>query len=168
MIGALSALGFSVVFAVIGYQIGPWAPPVGAEMADRLAFAMRCDLFASLMLLAGIMNVGNRRFFSPSAIQGSAAPEDPHDGALAVGRAYLQNTLEQFVILLVAHLALASVLSPPSLKILPVLVILFIIGRITFYLGYRRAPTGRAFGFALTFYPNVAVVLFTAARILLG
>jgi hypothetical protein len=48
---------------------------------------------------------------------------------------------------------------------LPILTMLFVLGRILFWTGYHKNPHLRAFGFGLTFYPTVAVyiwfVLFT-------
>ena len=36
---------------------------------------------------------------------------------------------------------------------------LFLIGRITFFAGYARGAATRSFGFALTFYPSVMLLV---------
>src|SRR3546814_2485969 len=47
-----------------------------ASAGERLAFVFRCEIFTVLMLLAGIGNVARQRFFSDSAIDGSARSEE--------------------------------------------------------------------------------------------
>jgi hypothetical protein len=53
---------------------------------------------------------------------------------------------------------------------LPAAAILFLIGRILFFLGYAEGAASRAFGFALTFYPTlmllVGVGFFVPGRVL--
>ena len=83
-------------------------------------------------------------------------------------RAYIQNTTEQLLLLLVAHAGLALVLPVESLSLIPLLVALFLVGRITFWAGYLRSAPARAFGFATTFYPTVAVLFYVAFRLLTG
>ena len=46
-----------------------------------------------------------------------------------------------------------------------VLVMLFVIGRVTFWVGYHYSGPARAFGFGTTFYPTVAVYIFLLSRI---
>jgi hypothetical protein len=84
---------------------------------------------------------------------------------LQVNRAVLQNTMEQLLLLLVAHAGLALALDGPALRVIPVLVTLFLLGRITFWAGYLRSPPARAFGFATTFYPTAAALLYAATRL---
>jgi hypothetical protein len=98
-------------------------------------------------------NVARGRFLSAADIRGSgfAAPSP----RIAVDIAIVQNTLEQAVLALGAHLALASQLAPREMSLMPYLVALFCLGRACFWLGYRGGAGSRAFGFATTFYPTV-------------
>src|ERR1035441_6700399 len=43
---------------------------------------------------------------------------------------------------------------------------LFCFGRLIFWIGFRRGPVGRAFGFALTFYPSVGALLLSVFLLL--
>ena len=159
--GIAAACAFSVAFVVAALRLVPIDPPAVATQADRVAFALRCDFWAALALLAGVGRVANQRFFS-NEIDGSVAPRAR---ALEVNRAYLQNTTEQLLLLVFAHLGLALALDAASLRVIPILVALFLIGRATFWAGYLRSPPARAFGFATTFYPTVAAMLWAALRL---
>lgn len=136
-----------------------------AGVAERLALALKVDLVVLLWLLAAIVTVGNRRFLSRDDIQGAGFY--PPSERIAVPIAILQNTLEQAVLAIGAHLVLATLLIGQELVILPPLALLFCVGRAAFWMGYRGGAGTRAFGFALTFFPTVAGYLL-AIVLLLG
>jgi uncharacterized membrane protein YecN with MAPEG domain len=163
VIGVASATGVSVAFIGLGYFYFPWTLPPLATIGERLAFTLQCDLFALLMLLFGIACVANQRFFSPEAIDGSRGRPG---SSLDINRRYVQNTVEQLMLLFVGHLVLATLVSEAGLKIIPVLVVFFIVARLSFWIGYHHSPVSRAFGFAATFYPTLAVLLYDIYRLL--
>jgi hypothetical protein len=154
VLGASLALVVGAIVLVGGYSFLSIPLHGTAPIAERLAFALRVDVVVLLWLLAAIANVGNRRFLSRDDIQG-AGFYPPSEG-LAVPVAILQNTLEQTVLAIGAHLVLATLLLGQELVVLPLLALLFCIGRAAFWVGYRSGAGGRAFGFALTFFPTVA------------
>jgi len=152
-----SAAFFEVVFRMTAIDL---MPPGGIEISWRLEYALKCEVFAALCLLAGVALIANRRFFIADAIGGGPSP------SIEIDRRYIQNTLEQLVLAIVAHLALVTIVAPESIRAVAVLVMLFVIGRATFWIGYHRSGSARAFGFATTFYPTVAVYAFVVYRIL--
>ncbi len=159
--GMIAACVFSVAFFVVVFRltaIGP-TPPGGIETSWRLAYALKCEVFAALCLLAGVARIANRRFFIPDAIGGGAEP------SIEIDQRYLQNTLEQLVLAIVAHLGLVTIIAPESIRAVAILVMLFVIGRVAFWVGYHRSGPARAFGFATTFYPTVGVYAFLVYRI---
>lgn len=150
-----------------------WLPAelVGAgtpmALADRVAFALKWDLLIFIWLTGSVGAVSHMRFWSPADRHGSAYGDD--SPGLAVRRANLQNTLEQTVLASSAHLILAVVLRDGELILIPLMVLLFLVGRATFALGYARSPIARAFGMALTGAPiffayGVAGVLILSGR----
>lgn len=146
---ALTAIVFAVAFAwhplIIGRSPGPGA---------RLAFALRCDLFVLLWPVAMIGHIARQRFFSPEDIDGSGLTSPTP--AVAVNRAVLENTVEQALLAVGAHLALAVTVAPDHLVLIPLLVGTFAVGRALFWLRYRHGAEARSFGFAATFDPTVA------------
>lgn len=159
--GAIAAVVFIVAFVETVFRLTAidLTPPGSIEMSWRLEYALKCEVFAALCLLAGVGRIANRRFFTPDAIAGGESP------SIEIDRRYVQNTLEQLVLAIVAHLALVTIVAPESIRVVAVLVMLFVIGRATFWIGYHRSGPARAFGFATTFYPTVAVYAFVVYRI---
>ena len=154
--GAVAAIVFSVAFFEFVFRMTAidLTPPGGIDMSWRFEYALKCEVFAALCLLAGVGIIANRRFFLPDAIGGGPSP------SIEIDRRYLQNTLEQLVLAIVAHLALVTIVAPESIRAVAVLVMLFVIGRVTFWIGYHLSGPARAFGFATTFYPTVAVYVY--------
>ena len=140
------------------------AAPV-LPIAERLEATLRADVFVVLWLAAGIANVARLRFFSETDIAGSGSTHasDPVRQAAAI----LQNTVEQVCLAVFAHLIVTASVGHPALLI-HALVILFCVGRLLFWIGYRRGAGGRAFGFALTFYPSVIALLVSAVMTIMG
>lgn len=143
-----------------------WLPPelVGVRntlpLADRITFALKWDLPIFVWLAGCISAVSQGRFWTPADRHGSAYGEPSK--AIAVRAAVLQNSLEQTALIVGAHLILATVLRGPELVLIPLLVLLYLAGRVSFAIGYARSPIARAFGMALTGAPiGFAYVLAT-------
>lgn len=137
-----------------------------ADLADRGLLAARCALAVLAWPLVMVGNIARQRFFSPRDIAGSSA--GAASPAVAHNQAVLQNTLEQAVLAVGAHVALAFLLPPVHLNLVPTGVVLFGVGRATFWWGYPRGAAARSFGFALTFYPTVALYVCAARLALRG
>ncbi|WP_235860174.1 MAPEG family protein [Photobacterium aquimaris] len=71
----------------------------------------------------------------------------------------LQNTLEQLVITYGVYTAWCLLMPVAWLSAVPLCSILFAVGRILFFKGYRQGAPARAFGFALTFYSTVLLFI---------
>jgi hypothetical protein len=139
----------------------PLPVPLEDDTASRLAFVARWMLIPGFALFAGIVLVANRRFFLEDAIDGTRAPQSR---SLEINLRYNQNTLEQTVLAGIAWSGLALALPRDQLTVIPALAILFGIGRAVFWIGYLMSPGARALGFALTFYPTVAALIWLAIR----
>ncbi len=161
-VGMVAGALFCVVWVWMGYGFINIELPLWVTTGDRLAYVAKCEFFASLMLLFGVMAVAGQRFFSDKAIEGQTTglPD-----AIIINQRYIQNTLEQLILLVIAHMAYAATADSGDMKIIPILVSLFIVGRICFWVGYHQNALSRSFGFAVTFYPTVTLMLVTAWRI---
>jgi hypothetical protein len=154
VIGASLALLVSAVILIGGYLMVSLPLHGTAAVAERLAFALKVDIMVLLWPILAIISVGNGRFMSRDDIQGAGFY--PPSERIAIPVAILQNTIEQTVLAVGAHLILATMLVGQELVILPLLALLFCAGRVAFWAGYRDGAGRRAFGFALTFFPTVA------------
>ena len=156
----------AALVTVIAFVAARWLPVAATDelsTGDRLAYALRCDLFICLWLLAAIARVASARFASPSDIAGAGLSSPTP--LLRQAQAVLQNTLEQVVLALPVHLALATLLPRPWLGLIPILVLLFGVGRAAFWRGYGDGAAARALGFGLTFYPTIAAYMLSIGLI---
>lgn len=124
------------------------------QMIDRIVFALRADIFVWLWVLFGVGLVSRGRRHSAADIGGALS--GPPSARIAVEAAFLQNSLEQAVLAVGAHLALATLLPRDALSVIVVAVGLFGFGRAAFLLGYRKGAAGRAFGMVTTALPTLA------------
>jgi hypothetical protein len=151
-----------IAVAVIGGALY-FASGVTQPFNERIAAAFKADLFVAFWLFAAIANVARLRFFSREDIGGSAGMTASR--SVRNAGAVLQNTLEQVVLAALVYLALAAVLARPT-PLIVALTVLFSLGRLLFWIGYSNGAPGRAFGFALTFYPSAFSLLVAVVTIL--
>lgn len=167
--GSALALMFAVAVISAGYA---WLPARwfglndAMTMGDQIAFALKTDLPLFIWLAWSVRAVSSRRFRSPIDRKGAAF--GPSSEEIAIPRALLQNSLEQTVLAVGAHLVLATVLRGAELVVIPLLVALYLLGRVSFSLRYSRGAAQRSFGMALTASPSVASYVVAAGLILVG
>ena len=134
----------------------PMPHPDGAGVVERVVYALRWQTLSILAVFWGVHTVGWQRF-SSTAIDPMSS-----DGDLSgtVGAKFLQNTLEQYLLHLPAQLILASFIEGAQIKIIPILVLLFVAGRVAYWFGYNHDSMHRGFGYSLTFLPTSATLLY--------
>ena len=147
---------------IIIFSSGMYLFPAGDEREfpsklENIVFTIKWQSLSVIMLLFGIERVGNVRF-ATNAI-------DPVYGKgeqlLYVEARYLQNTVEQLILSSTGQLILSVYVSAAVLtRIIPSLVVMFVIARILFFIGYKMDPMKRGLGFAMTFIPSVIVHMY--------
>jgi len=154
-VGAASGVAAMAMAIAAIYELWP-ANPVFPDLGSRLAYAVQANLFAALPLLFAIGAVGNNRAFS-DAIDPTLHREDQ---ATEINGRVVQNTLEQFVLFLVATTGLSVTLPEGQMRLIPAAAIVFVAARLAFWIGYRIHPLYRAFGMAATIYLNIGMLAF--------
>jgi hypothetical protein len=99
------------------------------------------------------------RFVSGDAIDGTRTPVSKF---MEINLRVTQNTLEQVVLATIAWVGLALTLPSERLGLIPVLAVLFAIGRLLFWIGYQVVPIARALGFGLTAVPTAVAMIWLA------
>lgn len=156
---SLAAIAVAAIVLYGGYL---WLPPelveAGGTMTagDQLAFTLKWQLPAFLWLAGCVRQVASGRFQSREDRRGAAFAEP--SPAIAVRAAVLQNSLEQTVLLAGTTLIVATLLRGPELVLIPLMMVLFLAGRISFAATYARGAAARAFGMALTATPIIAAI----------
>jgi MAPEG family len=155
-----ASVPLQIGFLLLGYNYLSIALPTSDAMIGRLVYTIQWDFWGAVVLLAMIAFLAGVRPLRLDTIDGNDKT------ALELHVRVQRNTVEQLLLMIIGHLALATILEPDQLRIIPVLVLLFIASRIIYWIGYVRAPHLRTFGFVATFYPNIGVLLYTAWHLL--
>ena len=155
--GMLSGLLITVLVMAVGLlappafiQTGPDVTQAGFGNLRWLALIMAC-------LMVAIGRLARHRFFTPEDLHGSGLTQGTETARIL--QAILQNTLEQVTLALPFYLLWALTLPSTWQTVIPLNATLFVLGRVLFARGYAHGASARALGFALTFYPTVAMAL---------
>ncbi len=153
----LTVPGTPLLIAAL-YLVMP-APGGVESLADRLALTLRWIFVAMLPYAAVCLVILARRFF-----EGAHNPLlGGESERLQVHCRVMANTLEQFVWLAFCLLALATLLQPAQMRLIPIACLFFVAARLLYWCGYLRTGTlGRAPGVQLTFSLNVSLLLLVA------
>jgi hypothetical protein len=156
--GMLAGLSITIVALALAIRgvLTPLIPGDGAPFA----FVLKWDLLVIACLAINIGLLARHRFFTPDDIDGGGLTSGTSTAHIM--QSVLQNTLEQSVLALGVHLAWAAIMPQAWLAAVPVAAMLFAIGRVLFFRGYASGAPHRALGFALTFYPQVVMLIVMA------
>ena len=154
---------FALAFFLGMKLVWHWQPDDWG-IADRIALVLKDAVFALLPGVIGICIVAAQRL-NPSMFVGQTPKAN---SAVDINNRFILNTFEQFTAYFVANAGLAMYCPPEEARSLPLLTMLFVMGRILFWIGYHRNPYLRAFGFGITFYPTVAAFVWLMLIMIFG
>lgn len=153
--------GLAITIIALGLAMHGVLTPLRPGAEATFGFVLKWDLLVLACLAINIGLLARHRFFSPDDIDGGGLTAGTQSARLL--QSMLQNTLEQTVLALGVHLAWAILTPHAWLPAVPVAAMLFAIGRFLFWRGYAAGAPHRALGFALTFYPQVVMLLVITA-----
>lgn len=144
----VGSLSYPIVFFAC-WKLWPEVAPIAAPV-DRVLFALQLCVAPAAILFW--------RIFACMRLMDTPGAENPFAGAEShkwkLNSRVLQNTLEQAAIFIPVLLGLAVRLNPAHLKLLPILVTIWCVGRVLFWAGIHKDLTWRAVGFDWTFYSS--------------
>ncbi|MBI5279550.1 MAG: MAPEG family protein [Burkholderiales bacterium] len=150
-------------FVVLGAAYAVVPPMPGLETpSQRLVLAVQWLVVAMLPYAAVCLHILGLRFFegAHNPLQGAGSER------LQIHCRVLQNTLEQLVWFALCTLALATLLQPQQVQLVPIVCVFFAVARFIYWWGYLRDGTlGRAPGVQLTFTLNVALLAAVIVRL---
>ena len=152
--GAASGVICMVGLVTLLYALLPDVSDMGS-MLDRLVFTLQWNVVATIPFFVELAVVGNGRFLS-DAIDPLRHAENR---AMEINGRVVDNTLQQNFVFFVGTLALSTLLTAQTIKVVPALVVVYIVARIAFWVGYRINPLYRAPGMAATSYMNLGILL---------
>jgi len=163
----ITATSLALIASTISYVYIPWNLPSMPLTSDRLVFTLQWNALSVGFILLLVMHIGNTRFFTSQSNPFSMVDLDRVDIHCRV----LNNSVEQFLVSFVLQLVFTTWISKEQMKIIPIIVILFVVGRILFWRGYLNPAygyTNRAYGLPLTVFPSVAMLGYCTYRLVLG
>jgi hypothetical protein len=132
-----------------------WQGAPAADI-DRASLWAACSATAAAWLALSVALLARHRFFSAEDIEGAGLTR-PSDRARLL-QALIQNTAEQTILAAAAYAAWLLAIPGSAPGVAVHCAVLFSLGRLLFFAGYRRGAAARSLGFALTFYPTVGLL----------
>ena len=152
-----AGVAIAVISTVLGYYFAPFAVPGEDSLTARLVYTLRWQIFPLMTLMFAIGRVADTRL-ETAAIN----PLSGKEHLVEFQQRFLRNTLEQLIVHVLGQLVLCTFLSSESKRIIPPMALLFVAGRILFWIGYRTDPLKRATGFAMNFPTAIVTVIYCA------
>lgn len=117
---------------------------------DRIVFTLKWHGLTVAVLFRMVANVAEERG------QRAWNPLDAENqgNTIVLGR-ILSNTLEQFVLFAFSSIVLSIYLNATTMRLIPIFVMMWVIGRLMFEYGYKLGPQYRSPGFASTFFATL-------------
>eukprot|EP00009_Paramoeba_aestuarina_P008641 CAMPEP_0201519764 /NCGR_PEP_ID=MMETSP0161_2-20130828/10236_1 /ASSEMBLY_ACC=CAM_ASM_000251 /TAXON_ID=180227 /ORGANISM="Neoparamoeba aestuarina, Strain SoJaBio B1-5/56/2" /LENGTH=276 /DNA_ID=CAMNT_0047917907 /DNA_START=168 /DNA_END=1001 /DNA_ORIENTATION=- len=142
------------------------------ELVNKLALGCRWLALSAFTLFFAVVNVGSQRYPSvntPSQVtDGGKEAKWEGEEYLRISLSFLSNTSEQLLIHVLCVLSLSASVGDRWTCFIPILVVLYVVGRVLFYIGYTRLPVMRAFGFSFSVFPSCVTLIFVIVKLFYG
>ncbi|KAM9831504.1 uncharacterized protein ACB057_000241 [Neosynchiropus ocellatus] len=135
------------------YFYVPVQPPDFPDLSGRMTFTLCCCLVASLPILLAMM-MGPVCQFCTASFSLQASPSKR--------QMFVKASLELLFLYVLNLLVMTSMLPREEMKLVPILVVMFIIGRVIYLLSLYDCSSWRGFGSGLTVFPLLAMVALNA------
>ncbi|XP_078064112.1 transmembrane protein 79-like [Mustelus asterias] len=136
------------------YVFLPFDVPLMPDLTTRIIYTLRCGVFATIPIVMGIIVYGLARCCSSSI-----DPFAPRQREVEIHLRFVTDSIHLLVLFLLNLLVLATYIPQEVLKLLPLLTAFFALARLIYWLTFAISSTFRGFGYGLTFFPIVALLV---------
>ncbi|KAM7409638.1 hypothetical protein PAMA_001229 [Pampus argenteus] len=140
-----------ILYALYFYV--PINPPYCPDMTSRIVFTLCCCVVAAIPILLAMLMGAACQFCS-----GSINLQESFPRRQAVQQLFVTASLEQLLLYVLNLVVMAALLPQEWLKLVPILVAMFILGRIVYWVSLNVCSSWRGFGSGLTIFPLLATV----------
>ncbi|XP_054459421.1 transmembrane protein 79-like [Anoplopoma fimbria] len=140
-----------ILYALYFYV--PIRPPDCPDTASRIVFTLCCCVVAAIPILIAVL-VG-------AACQFCAASFSLHESfprRRTLQQLFVTASCEQLLLYVLNLVVMAALLPQDQLKLVPILVAMFIFGRLVYWISLNLCSSWRGFGSGLTVFPLLAMV----------
>lgn len=145
----LSAVG--VMYAL--YFHVPLKPPRFTDVTSRMVFTLCCCVVASVPILLAMLVGALCQFCS-----GSLELADPWPTRRSVHQLFISSSLELLLLYGLNLLIMSALLPQDHLMMVPVMAVMFVLGRLVYWVSLNVCSPWRGFGSGLTLFPLLASV----------
>lgn len=152
----LSVLGSLLCAVGIMYALYfhvPLKPPRFTDVTSRMVFTLCCCAVASVPILLAMLVGALCQFCS-----GSLELADPWPTRRSVQQLFISSSLELLLLYSLNMLIMAALLPQDYLMMVPVMAVMFVLGRLVYWVSMNVCSPWRGFGSGLTLFPLLASV----------
>uniref|UniRef100_A0A3Q1GN53 Transmembrane protein 79-like n=1 Tax=Acanthochromis polyacanthus TaxID=80966 RepID=A0A3Q1GN53_9TELE len=140
-----------VLYALYFYV--PIKPPDCPDISSRIVFTFCCCVVAAVPILLAML-VGAACQFCTASFN----LQEPIPRRKALQQHFVTSSLEQLLLYVLNLVVMAALLPQDQLKLVPILVAMFIFGRLVYWVSLNMCSSWRGFGSGLTIFPLLAMV----------
>lgn len=152
----LSALGSLLCAVGVMYALYfhvPLKPPRFTDVTSRMVFTLCCCAVASVPILLAMLVGALCQFCS-----GSLELSDPWPARRSVQQLFISSSLELLLLYGLNMLIMSALLPQEHLMMVPVMAVMFVLGRLVYWVSLNVCSPWRGFGSGLTLFPLLACV----------
>lgn len=161
-------MGVSLMTSALFFPLLVWGGfvflPFDAPLLDgaplRLVYTMRCSVFSAAPIVLGWLVLGVSRLRSGAIrplFDDEVKEAELHE--VTVHRRFISDSASLFLIYFLQLVVMAMYLSQEQLKLVPLLTVVFALGRLVYWVAAAFDSSIRGFGFGLSFLPSVAMMV---------
>ncbi|XP_041862120.1 uncharacterized protein LOC121653008 [Melanotaenia boesemani] len=140
-----------ILYALYFYV--PIRPPDCPDITSRMLFTFCCCVVAALPILLAMLMSAVCQF-----CDGSFNLQESFPRRQALQQLFVTTSLEQLLLYVLNLVVMAALLPQDQLKLVPILVAMFIFGRLVYWCSLNTCSSWRGFGSGLTIFPLLAMV----------
>lgn len=143
-----------------GYVFLPFDAPLLGGAPLRLVYTLRCSVFAAVPIVLGWLVLGVCRLRAGATqplVDEKAKKEELQE--TTVHRRFVCDSVSLFLVYFLHLVVMAMYLSQEHLKLVPLLTIVFALGRLVYWVAAAFGSSVRGFGFGLSFLPSLAMMV---------
>ncbi|KAM7384406.1 hypothetical protein PAMA_011656 [Pampus argenteus] len=151
---ALALVAAGLLFPLLvwgGYAFLPFDSPLLQGAPLRVVYTLRCSFFATIPILLGVVVQGVARL-RYSALKPLYQSKQVNR-EVAVHWHFINESLALFLFYFLQLAIMATYISQDLVKLVPLLTIVFVFGRLIYWLCLSLGSSIRGFGFGLSFFP---------------